>query len=120
LQAAHKPHRRNIMYQPESPPFNWAQMTETNRPLQPGPPGVGGAPTIQVMRRFRRYIAPTAIPRDAHPYYWDEPADITGNVNRGAADATFPNASRLCYDLIFSDIPSRDLAQAAPSGLGVY
>jgi hypothetical protein len=40
-------------------------------------------------------------------------------VNRQAVDARFPNASRLCYDLIFFDIPTRLLSHAQP-GLGVF
>ncbi|HXH14313.1 MAG TPA: hypothetical protein VNP04_31695 [Alphaproteobacteria bacterium] len=94
------------------PRFNWLQVINTNRPLVEGPP-------IHVIRRFRQYVDPAAIPRDAHPYYWDEPDEITGFVNRQAIDARFPNASRLCYDLIFFDIPSRLLSHAQP-GLGVF
>lgn len=102
-----------------APHFNWVQVIETNRPLQPGPPDPSGVPTVQMIRKYRRYVDPTAIPRDNHPYYWDEPGDITQNVNRQARDGFFPNASRLCYDLIFWDSPSRPLAAAQP-GLGVF
>jgi len=94
------------------PRFNWLQVINTNRPLAEGPP-------IHVIRRFQQYVDPAAIPRDAHPYYWDEPGELMGFVNRQAVDARFPNASRLCYDLIFFDIPSRLLSSAQP-GLGVF
>jgi hypothetical protein len=102
-----------------APHFNFVQMIETNRPLQEGPPGPTGTPIVQVVRRYRKYIDPTAIPRDNHPYYWDEPGDISQNINRQARDPRFPNASRLCYDVIFWDQPSRRLADAQP-GNGVY
>jgi hypothetical protein len=95
-----------------APRFNWLQVINTNRPLVEGPP-------IQVVRRFRRYVDPAAIPRDVRPYYWDEPGELTGFVNRQAVDARFPSASRLCYDLIFFDMPSRLLSDAQP-GLGVF
>jgi hypothetical protein len=102
-----------------APHFNFVQMIETNRPLQEGPPGPGGTAIVQVIRRYRRYIDPTAIPRDSHPYYWDEPGDISQNINRQARDAFFPNGSQLCYDVLFWDQPSRRLADAQP-GKGVY
>jgi hypothetical protein len=102
------------------PHFNWVQMIQTNRPLQQGPPDATGTPTVQVLRRFRRYIDPTAIPRDNHPYYWDEPGDISANIHRVAVDAIFPRASHLCYDLIFWDGPTRALSDSAPPGVGLY
>jgi len=111
--------RANFVDSTGAPHFNFVQMIETNRPLQEGPPGPGGTPIVQVVRRYRRYIDPTAIPRDNHPDYWDEPGDISQNINRQARDAFFPNGSQLCYDVLFWDQPSRRLADAQP-GKGVY
>lgn len=95
------------------PHFNFVQMIATNRPLVPGPP-------IHTIRRYRRYIDPAAIARDNHPYYWDEPGDISGNIHRVAADAIFPRGCRLCYDFLFWDGPTRSFNDANPPGLGLY
>lgn len=92
--------------------FRWVQVITTNRPNQDG---------VDIrIRRFRKYIDPGAGARDRHPYYWDEAGQgdprfrINAFINRSPFDAIHPNSSRLCYDLIFEDLPTRPLAFADP------
>jgi hypothetical protein len=95
--------------------FRWIQRIITNRQLT----------DTGIIRRHGRYVDPQSGTRDAHPYYWDNPGQgdarfrIGRFINRQAFSPTTPNSSRLCYDLIFEDVPKRDLSEAAP-GRRVY
>jgi hypothetical protein len=103
----------------DAPHVNSVKMIETSRSLLEGPPDPTGTPIVHVIPRYRKYIEPTAIARDNHPCYWDEPGNISQNVNRHARDTFFPTALRLCDDVTFWDQPSYRLA-GAQLGKGVY
>jgi hypothetical protein len=91
------------------PPFRWIQTIEFVASRLPHVPFM--PPTY--IRRHHQVIDPTALMAgtfpDQHPYYWDE------ETPHGApdGDAKFlndnfinrPAKNRLCYDLIFEDLP---------------
>lgn len=98
--------------------FRWIQILTTNRPsVEPD--------ERLFIKKHIRYVDPGRGPRDAHPYYWDNEGEgdpglrINAFRNRQAVDRDRPNASRLCYDLIFADIPRRPLSDAV-AGRRVY
>ena len=87
--------------------FQWIQVVELRRVGVPA-----AEPAIQTLRRRSRgrIVDPTPSmigTLDAHPYYWDEPGEVTGFQNR-------PASNGLCYDIIFSDAPNIPHAAALP------
>ena len=87
--------------------FQWINVVELRRIGVPA-----HEPAIQALRRRSRGRivdpTPTLIPTlDAHPYFWDEPGEVTGFQNR-------PASNGLCYDMIFWDQPNIPHAAALP------
>ena len=105
------------------PPFRWIQTIEFVANRLPHIPFMPPA----YIRHHHQVIDPTALLAgtvpDQHPYYWDEetprgaPADAAKFLNDNFINQ--PADNRLCYDLIFEDLP-HFLKIAATPGRRAY
>lgn len=85
--------------------FHWIQVITTNRRLEGDP--------VRLIRRHGRVIDPNSGPLDPHPYYWDEVTPPGGDAQFHISNFLNRQANnRLCYDLIFEDVPRRSLSEA--------